>query len=259
MENGIGNLATDEVVKDVLPTEEVTDIETPIVEDEKELENVELEDSLLKSDDEKTLNEKIYEDSLKEEGKLNEQLPTDEYELPEPTLEEKQESIDEIVDDIKDALDVQDGDELTTETLEKMATIFFEKEESYKRQIRQGEIAYKTLEKSYEKVLDELNDLKYDPKRIVVEDESLGYFASIYKKFSKNPSDKNVQKELAKFHMSGLKQLYPEFDPVEASRTINDKRRAAINAVAAASESAGGMNKTETNKPMKPKGFMINL
>lgn len=259
MENGIGNLATDEVVKDTLPTEEVTEIETPIVEDEKELENVELTDSLLKSDDEKTLNEKIYEDSLKEEGKLSEELPKDEYELPEPTLEEKQESIDEIVDDIKDALDIEDGDELTAETLEKMATVFFEKEELYKRQIRQGEISYKNLEKSYEKVVDELNEMKYDPKRIVIEDESLGYFASIYKKFSKNPSDKNVQKELAKFHMSGLKQLYPEFDPVETSRHINDKRRAALDAVAASSESSSGINKTETMVNTKPKGFMINL
>lgn len=98
MENGIGNLAEEKAVIDSLPTND-----EPIVTDEKELDSVELIDPITKSEDEKTLEETIYEESLKsEENKTEETEDPTEFDVPEPTIEEKENEIESIAEDIRD-------------------------------------------------------------------------------------------------------------------------------------------------------------
>lgn len=250
MENGIWNLATEEVVKDWAPIEK----EEPIITDEKELEDVELTDPITKSDDEKTLNETIYTQEVEEEKK-KEVPDEDDFDLPEPSIEEKEEAISDIVDEIKES--TKESKELTADTLQKIAEMYWEKEEDLKRQIRENNIKYSQLEKAYENLLDENNNLKYDPNRVKIEDEDLWSFINLRKNFAKNPWDKNIQKDIAKWHMAGLKSLYPEFDPKETSRIINERRNAKLDAIASQSESSAGINQKKEAPIGRPKWFAL--
>jgi hypothetical protein len=104
-----------------------------------------------------------------------------------------------------------------------------------------------------------VNDMKYDKNRISVDDEDLWYFVNLRKKFAKNPWDKNIQKEMAKYHMLWLKELYPEFDPVETSKSINEKRMRAIEAVTSKTESTGWLQEKPSSERMRPKWFALNM
>lgn len=254
MENGIWNLATEEVVKETLITEE-----KPIVE-EKDLNEEELVDPITKSEEDKTLGETLYEESIKEDlEKTKEEIKeqADEFDLPEPTLAEKEEAIEDIVDELKS--ETKWDKDLTEETLEKLATMFYEKEENYQKEIKLLTIKNSKLEKSYEEALEQINDMKYDKNRISVDDEDLWYFVNLRKKFTKNPSDKNIQKEIAKYHMLWLKELYPEFDPVETSKIINERRLKAIEAVTSKNESSGWIVNTPSEWTKRPKWFALNM
>jgi hypothetical protein len=77
--------------------------EKPIVE-EKDLNEEELVDPITKSEEDKTLGETLYEESIKEDlEKTKEEIKeqADEFDLPEPTLAEKEEAIEDIVDELK--------------------------------------------------------------------------------------------------------------------------------------------------------------
>lgn len=52
--------------------------------------------------------------------------------------------------------------------------------------------------------------------------------------------------------MSGLKTLYPEFDPVEVSRNISEKRLKTIEALTSRAENNAGIKSPEAAKA-KPK------
>lgn len=51
--------------------------------------------------------------------------------------------------------------------------MYREKEEDYKRQIKELSISLSKAEKANERYLDEINDLKYDTSRVKVDDEDV--------------------------------------------------------------------------------------
>lgn len=252
MDNGIWNLAP-ELEKDENKTQET--VENIVT--EEELSNKENLPEPLQDDSETTLKEELYKEQLQEEiakTKEEKQEQLEDIEIPEPTPEEKSDAVDEIKEEIKEELNdkwVKD------DTLEQIAEMFYEKELNYQKKIKELEIENKKVNEAYDSLLSEYNDQKYDKNRVKIDDEDIWYIVNLKQKYIKNPSDKWVQKDLAKYYMLELKTLYPEFDPVAVTKQISEKRVKALEAISSTSESKWWIEVTRETTKSKPVGFAI--
>lgn len=252
MDNGIWNL-----VEEITPTEEVVATATEDIVSEEELNGEAIAEPLIEWDTDTTLKEDLYKETLKEEiEKTKEEKAevVDDLDLPDPTPEEKAEAISDIVDNIQDEVDTKN---VAQDTLEQVATMFYEKELEMQKSIKEKDIALEKLTKAYEELLSQYNDAIYDRTRVKVEDPELWYFLNLKNKIAKTPADKTLQKELAKYYMLELKTIYPEFEPTKVVNEITEKRLKAIEAVTAKSNSDAGIKIPETQKKAKPIGFAI--